>query len=136
MAGAIQGVNWLLYQDEDTHLVPVAEHITIDNDHWRATIERQDVGNGLRVFLTSADVRQSLTLEPHHLEVEPWLVSNVAVRGNVRLELSDGPATEISAHRSVIYRPEDRRAADSQKRRAATAARRAAPIPRCSGPNA
>jgi AraC-like DNA-binding protein len=38
------------------------------------------------------------------------MVSNVAVKGSVQLELSDGPATEISAHRSVIYRPEDRRA--------------------------
>ena len=55
-------------------------------------------------------VAKSLTLEPHHLEVVPWLVSDIAVKGRVHLELSDGPAAEISAHQSVIFRPEDRRA--------------------------
>lgn len=99
-----------MHQDDDTHLVPVAERIEIDNEYWRATIERQDVGVGLRVFLTSAEVRQSLTLEPHHLETQPWMVSDVAVKGSVRLELSDGPSTVISPGISVMFRPEDRRA--------------------------
>jgi len=99
-----------MHQDEDTHLVPVAERIDIDNEYWRATIERQDIGVGLRVFLTTADVRQTLTLEPHHLETQPWLVSDVSVKGSIRLELSDGPSAVISPRLSVMFRPEDQRA--------------------------
>jgi AraC-like DNA-binding protein len=107
---SIDGVSWLLHQDDETLLVPVAQRMQIDNAFWRATIERQDVGTGLRVFLTSADVRQALTLEPHHHEPVPWLVSDIAVKGTIRLELSDGPSAEISPSQSVIFRPEDRRA--------------------------
>lgn len=110
MGGSADGVSWLLHQDEDVLTVPVTQRIEIDNEFWRATIERQDAGPGLRVFLTSAAVRQPLTLEPHHHEPQPWLVSDIAVRGSVRLELSDGAAAEISQNRSVIFRPEDRRA--------------------------
>jgi AraC-like DNA-binding protein len=83
--------------DVDAHAVADA--------HWQATIERLDTGAGLRAFLTSARVHQSLTLEPRHDEPEPWLVSNVAVAGRVRIQLSDGPSADVALDSSVIFRP-------------------------------
>lgn len=103
-------ISWLLHEGDDTALLPVSERMVISDTHWDATLERQDTGMGLRVFLTSARVRESLTLEAHHLEEKPWVAGNVAVKGRVRIELSDGPSADISPTTSIIFRPSDRRA--------------------------
>jgi len=97
--------------------VPVSQRMEISDSAWRAVIERLDIGDGLRVFLATADVRAGLTLEPHHAEPVPWLVSDTAVKGLVRLKLADGPEAEISPERSVFFRPLDRRAQFTPKPR-------------------
>jgi len=103
-------IDWLLRQGTAERPVAVERLIEIDDDHWRATIERLDIGSGMRVFLATADVRRPLSLEPHHAEPEPWLVSDIAVKGSVSLALSDGQQTRITSDRSVLFRPADRRA--------------------------
>jgi AraC-like DNA-binding protein len=103
-------IEWLLRTGDSERPVPVSKRIVMDDEAWRATIERLDISDGLRVFLTTADVRQGLTLEPHHTEPAPWLVSDIAVKGLVRLTLSDGGEAHISPERSVLFRPADKRA--------------------------
>jgi AraC-like DNA-binding protein len=103
-------VDWLLREGEAERPVATGRLIEIDDDHWRATIERIDIGSGMRVFLATADVRRALSLEPHHSEPEPWLVSDIAVKGSVSLALSDGQNAQITSDQSVLFRPADRRA--------------------------
>jgi AraC-like DNA-binding protein len=82
--------------------------MTIDNEAWHASIERIEIGPGLRVFLTDAEVRGGLTVEPRDGESEPWMASNVAVAGWSDIEMPDGIKTHVGPDHAVLFRPNER----------------------------
>lgn len=59
-----QAVEWLLREGGDEQPVPASSRMTFEDEHWSASIERLDIGEGLRVFLTKAEIRRGLSLEP------------------------------------------------------------------------
>jgi AraC-like DNA-binding protein len=107
---SLDRVEWLVREGDVETAIPVSERIEVDDDYWHATIERIDLGPGIRLHLTQAEVRRPLTLEPHQEDPEPWLLSHMAVKGRVAIGLSDGRSSEIGPDRSLLFRPIDRRA--------------------------
>ncbi len=103
-------IEWLVREGGVDAQIAVSERIEVDDDYWHATIERIDVGPGIRLHLTQAEVRRPLTVEPHQEDPEPWLMSHMAVKGRVTIGLSDGQSSEIGPDRSLLFRPIDRRA--------------------------
>ncbi|MGH6735047.1 MAG: helix-turn-helix transcriptional regulator [Methyloceanibacter sp.] len=110
MPNSRAALDWLLREDDDERAVPVSERVEVDDDHWRMSTERLDIGPGMWVFLSLADVWGEPTLEPRHEEPSAWLCSNIAVKGKVSLSLSDGLSTDITDRCSVLYRAVDKRA--------------------------
>lgn len=101
-------VEWLLHEAATARPVEVGERTVMENDFWRATIERLEIGPGLRVFLTDAEVKQELVVQPRDNETEPWMASNIAVCGHAEIELPDGRQTGVGPGRAVMYRPSAR----------------------------
>lgn len=60
-AGA--NVKWLLREDDAERAVAVSDRIAIDDDHWRATIHRFRPADGLRIALSTAEVRREVVFE-------------------------------------------------------------------------
>lgn len=103
-----QKAEWLLREGDAERPVAPSERVVIDDDHWRAVSERIDVGTGMRIFLTSAEVRRPVTLMPRQSVPGTWLAANVAVSGSVEVTTSDGTAATVDGERSVLFRPVDR----------------------------
>jgi AraC-like DNA-binding protein len=101
-------IEWLLHEGEAERRVPSSERIVINDDHVRTTTERIDISSGMRVFLTSAEVRRPLTVTAPHSAPGPWLAANVAARGRIDLEMTDGQRATIDADRSVLFRSADK----------------------------
>jgi hypothetical protein len=49
-----QAVEWLLREGGDDQPVPASSRMSFEDEHWTASIERIDIGESLRVFLTKA----------------------------------------------------------------------------------
>lgn len=100
-------VEWLLREATESPL-RVGEFTRIDDAHWRAVIERLEIGPGLRVILTTAQVRRSLTVEPRDRETEPRMGSHVVVSGRMTLALPDGQKSRIATDRAIFLRSVER----------------------------
>lgn len=103
-------VEWLVHEGEVDTAIPVSDRIVVDNEYWRATIERIDVSPGIRLHLSQAEVHRPLTVEPHQEEPEPWLLAHMALKGRVSIGLSDARSADIGPDRAILFRPIDRRA--------------------------
>ncbi len=103
-------VEWLVREGDVDATITGSERIELDDDYWRATIERTDVSPGIRLHLTQAEIRRPLTLEPHQQEEEPWLLTHMALRGRTVISLSDDQSAAIGPDRAILFRPSDRRA--------------------------
>lgn len=100
-------VEWLLRQGSEVQGIPASRRMTFEDDHWRADIERVDLGDGLRVYLTTAEIRRSLSLEPMQIVPGAWLCSNVAVKGRIAVSFADEAHFSLSPARSMMFRPKD-----------------------------
>ncbi|MAN80805.1 MAG: hypothetical protein CMM77_15085 [Rhodospirillaceae bacterium] len=98
-------VEWLLQEATGDRSLQVSERTEVDNDHWNAVIERLEIGPGLRVFLATADVYKNLTVQPSDNETDVWLSSDVAVAGQLDIELTDGPRLQVGPNHAVLFRP-------------------------------
>jgi AraC-like DNA-binding protein len=103
----MSNVEWLLREATDTPL-PVGEFTRIEDAHWRAVIERLDIGPGLRVILTTAQVRHPLTVEPRNDEIEPTMGGHVVVSGRMTLALPDGQKSCLAPDRAILLRSVER----------------------------
>lgn len=103
-------VEWLLREGGSEQAVPGASRMTFEDEHWRASIERVDIDAGLRVYLTRAEVRRGLSLEPVQMVPGTWLCSKVAVKGRVAVSFPDGAHFQLSPDRSMLFRPKDGKA--------------------------
>jgi AraC-like DNA-binding protein len=110
-------VHWLLREGGSERPVPASSLLTFNDEHWTASIERIDIGDSLRVFLTEAEIRRGLSLEPLQSVTGVWLSSKVAIRGRVAVSFSDGAHVELTPDRSMLCRPHDGKARFTPKPR-------------------
>jgi AraC-like DNA-binding protein len=111
----VSNVEWLLREalDERTHLF--GERTAFDNAGWRATIERIEIGAGLRVFLTDAHAHQDITVEAHSDRTDRWVAGQVTITGRADIDFHDGARTHAAADQAVLFRLSGRGAAYSLK---------------------
>lgn len=108
MASADQA-DWLLRSEDAERAVPVSSRMAMDDEFWRATIERFDLSDGFRVFLTSAEVHRRFVFDTRQAEPEPFLLSHIPVAGRGRLAFSDGVSVNLDPTRSALFLPAERR---------------------------
>jgi AraC-like DNA-binding protein len=109
----VSNVEWLLRESMDERTLRIGKHNVLDDGRWRATIERIEIGAGLRVFLTSAEIHHDITIEAHDDRTDRWLGSQVTVDGGADIDFLDGEKINVTAERALLFRPSGRRAAYS-----------------------
>jgi AraC-like DNA-binding protein len=114
VAGA-SNVEWLLREAMDERALRISERADVDNDTWRATIERLQIGPGLRVFLSDVQAHQDVTVEARDDRTDQWMGSQVTIAGRADIDFLDGERTYASADHAVLFRSPGRRAAYTVK---------------------
>lgn len=109
----LSNVEWLLREALSERRLPIGAHAAIDDERWRAVIERLEVGPGLRVFLTEAQAHRDITVEARDDRIDRWIGSQVTVTGRADIDFLDGTRTHAAAGNAVLFRPSGRRAAYS-----------------------
>jgi AraC-like DNA-binding protein len=107
----VSNVDWLLREAMDEHTLRIGERAVLDDERWRATIERIEIGGGLRVFLTDAEARHDLTVEARDDRTDHWIGSQVTIGGGADIDFLDGERMQVMADRALLFRPSGRRAA-------------------------
>ncbi|WP_193369385.1 helix-turn-helix transcriptional regulator [Pelagibius marinus] len=85
---------WLLESDGEGKTVAVAQVAQLKDDNWDAAIEKLEVSDGVRLYLTTAKVHRDVTVTPR-ADVSGWLGSHFTVEGELTLKLPGNPAPEI-----------------------------------------
>ena len=111
----MSNVEWLLREAADEQTLPVGQHNVIDDERWRATIERLQIGPGLRVFLTDAEARQDITIEARDDRTDSWMGTQTTLSGAADIDFLDGVKARATAEQMVMFRPSQRAAAYSLK---------------------
>lgn len=111
----MSNVEWLLREAMDERTLRISERADIDNETWRATIERLQIGPGLRVFLTDAEARQDVTVEARDDRTDQWMASQVTIEGRADIDFLDGHRTHATVDHAVLFRASGRRAAYTVK---------------------
>lgn len=104
----MHNTDWLLHEADGERALKTSQRMELDDAQWKAVIERVETGPGLRVFLTTAEVRNDVTVQPRDNESEPWLSNNVAVSGQVEIEMPDGLRLQGGMEEALMYRPSAR----------------------------
>ena len=111
----MSNVEWLLREAMDERTLRINQRAVIDDAKWRATIERIDIGAGLRVFLTDAEAHQDITVEARDDRTDRWLGSQVTISGGAEIDFLDGQQAKASADHAVLFQAPNRRAAYALK---------------------
>lgn len=111
----MSNVEWLLREATDEQTLPVSQHNVIDNERLRATIERLQIGPGLRVFLSDAEARQDITIEARDDRTDAWMGAQTTIVGGADIDFLDGVRDSATAERVLMFRPSQRAAAFSLK---------------------
>jgi AraC-like DNA-binding protein len=109
VAGTPAKIEWLLRADGTARAVPVASRMAMDDEFWNGSIERFNPSDGLRLFLTSAEIHRGFVFDTHQAEPEPWLLGHVPVNGHALLGFSDGVSVDVDPQRSALFLPAERR---------------------------
>jgi AraC-like DNA-binding protein len=112
---ALSNIDWLLREAMDARVLKTSDRMVIDDASWRATIERIDIGTGLRVFLTDAEARHDITIEARDDRADQWVGSQVTVAGHADIDFLDGEKTYAAPAQALLFRPSGRCAAYSIK---------------------
>src|SRR3954471_21394962 len=80
--GRVANVEWLLREAMDGWALRTGQRNLVDDERWRSSIERLQLGPGLRVFLFEAAAHQDVTLEMRSEAAAPrWLGGQVTISG-------------------------------------------------------
>lgn len=104
-------VDWLLREARDERTLKTGARMIIDDERWRATIERIEIGAGLRVFLTDASAHRDITIEARDDRTDHWVGSQVTLAGRADIDFLDGRRTSATAEHALLFRPSGRAAA-------------------------
>ncbi len=111
----MSNVDWLLRGAVAARALPTSARMDIDDARWRATIERVDIGTGLRIFLTDAEARRDITVEACDDRTDQWMGSQVTIAGHADIDFCDGARARATASHALLFRSSGRRAAYSLK---------------------
>jgi AraC-like DNA-binding protein len=101
---SLANVEWLLREATDGRTLTMGERNVIDDGRWRATIERLQIGPGLRLFLTDAEAREDVAVEVRSSRTERWVASQVTVTGRAEVDFLDGQRAQASAEQALLFR--------------------------------
>jgi AraC-like DNA-binding protein len=107
----VSNVEWLLRDAMDERALQISERAVIDDSSWRASIERLQIGAGLRVFLTDAQAHREMTVEARDDRVDQWMGGQVTIAGRADIDFLDGQHTHAAVDHAILFRPSGRRAA-------------------------
>jgi AraC-like DNA-binding protein len=107
----LSNVEWLLREAMDERTLRMSERTVIDNASWRATIERVEIGSGLRIFLSDSEAHKDVTVEARDNRTDQWMASQVTIAGRADIDFLDGQRTYASADHALLFRSPGRRAA-------------------------
>jgi len=99
----VPDIEWLREQRSDIS-APVGPPFTVDNDDWRASIERVVVSPALHVYLTDVEVRRDLRVEPQASRTDPFLGSQVVIAGQAEVEYDDGVTSQARPDSANLLR--------------------------------
>ena len=106
----MSNVEWLLRDAMDERALQISERAVIDDSSWRASIERLQIGLGLRVFLTDAQAHREMTVEARDDRVDQWMGGQVTIAGRADIDFLDGQHTHAAIDHAILFRPSGRRA--------------------------
>jgi AraC-like DNA-binding protein len=109
VAGPTGRIEWLLRANGTERAVPVATRMAMDDEFWRGSIERFNPSDGLRLFLTSAEIHRDFVFDTHQANPEPWLLGHIPVNGHALLGFTDGVSIDVDPRRSALFLPAERR---------------------------
>ena len=107
----MSNVEWLLRDAMDERALQISERAMLDDSSWRASIERLQIGPGLRVFLTDAQAHREMTVEARDDRADQWMGGQVTIAGRADIDFLDGQHTHAAADHAILFRPSGRRAA-------------------------
>jgi AraC-like DNA-binding protein len=111
----LSNVEWLLREATDEQTLSIGQHTVIDDERWRASIERLQIGPGLRVFLSDVEARQDVTVEPRDDRSDAWMATQTTLAGAADIDFLDGVKTRASAEQMLMFRASQGAAAYSLK---------------------
>ncbi len=101
-------VEWLLREAVSDWALRTGQRNVVDDERWRSSIERLQLGPGLRVFLFEATARQDVALQMRSERANRWMGGQVTISGSAELDFLDGIRTRPSADQALIFRPSRR----------------------------
>lgn len=101
-------IEWLLAEASDDWALATGQRSVVDNELWQSTIERLQLGPGLRVFLFEASARRDVSLKMHSERFNPWLGGQVTIAGAAELDFLDGVRVRPSSDQALMFRPSRR----------------------------
>jgi AraC-like DNA-binding protein len=104
----VANVEWLLRESMDEWALRTGQRNIVDDERWRSSIERLQLGPGLRVFLFEAVAHQDVTLEMNSEIAQRWMGGQVTISGRAELDFLDGVRTQPSADQALMFRPSRR----------------------------
>jgi AraC-like DNA-binding protein len=106
----VPNIDWLLREATEERALPTSERMRIDDARWRASIERIEIGPGLRVFLTDAEARRDIAVEARDDRRDRWVGSQVTLAGRAEIDFLDGVRDRATARHALLFRPSGRAA--------------------------
>lgn len=103
-------IEWLLDGAGQVRGIPMLNRIVADDDQWRATIERVQIGPDLRAFLTDVEARREVVLEPRSDRDDRWIASQLTVVGQADLTFADGAHARATPQYAFFFRAPEGRA--------------------------
>jgi AraC-like DNA-binding protein len=104
---AVSDLDWLLSTSSSDFAVPPGTRFEANDDNWRASVERIPLAQNLDVYLNDIEARRDFRAEPMSPHVGPMLVSQVALEGQLDLDLGDGQRISATPDSALLYRRPD-----------------------------
>ncbi len=101
-------IEWLLAEATDDWALATGQRSVVDNDLWQSSIERLQLGPGLRVFLFEASARRDVSLKMRSERFNRWLGGQVTISGSAELDFLDGVRVRPSSNQALMFRPSRR----------------------------
>lgn len=97
-------IEWLLSEAADDWALATGQRSVVDNELWQSSIERLQLGPGLRVFLFEAAAHRDVSLEMRSERFNRWIGGQVTIAGAAELDFLDGVRVRPSAVQALMFR--------------------------------
>lgn len=101
-------IEWLLSEAAEDWALATGQRSVVDNELWQSSIERLQLGPGLRVFLFEAVPRRDVSLKMRSERFYRWMGGQVTIAGAAELDFRDGVRVRPSSEQALMFRPSRR----------------------------